>query len=180
MSTQTVTTQYKFRPGIMRETTQYAAEGGWYDGNRVRFRDGKPENIRGWQKKLATSFIGTSRDIMSWVNNDGDRYLGFGTQHKLYVFQGGITSDITPCITSTSSANLTFTSGSTRVLVSAAGHGTTQDSYVYVVSATSIANIKLSGDYKVSVVNSNSFTVSATTTATQTSTTTNAANIKFL
>ena len=63
MSTDTKTIKFKFAQGIMRESTQFAAEGGWYDGNRVRFRDGKPENIRGWQKHDTDSFIGTSRAI---------------------------------------------------------------------------------------------------------------------
>ena len=67
MSTETRTVKYDFRPGIMRESTEYAAEGGWFDGNRVRFRDGKPESIRGWQKKSTSSFIGTGRVVHNWA-----------------------------------------------------------------------------------------------------------------
>ena len=48
MSTDTKTIKYEFRPGITRETTPYAAEGGWFNGNRVRFRDGKPHD-RDWE-----------------------------------------------------------------------------------------------------------------------------------
>ena len=70
MSTDTKTVKYEFRPGINRESTEYAAEGGWYDGNRVRFRDGKPQNIRGWQKTNTNSFLGTSRAIHSWAALD--------------------------------------------------------------------------------------------------------------
>ena len=39
--------KFDFKQGFNRESTQYAEEGKWYDGNRVRFRSGKPENMRG-------------------------------------------------------------------------------------------------------------------------------------
>ena len=48
-------------PGFHRESTQYSEEGKWFDGDRVRFREGKPENLRGYQKKSDTAIIGTSR-----------------------------------------------------------------------------------------------------------------------
>jgi hypothetical protein len=43
-----------FKPGFHRESTQYSEEGKWYDGDRVRFREGKPENLRGYQKHYPT------------------------------------------------------------------------------------------------------------------------------
>ena len=54
-------TKLQFRPGVNRETTAYANEGGWFDGNRVRFRDGLPETIGGWEKLSSIQFIGTCR-----------------------------------------------------------------------------------------------------------------------
>ena len=39
-----------FLPGFHRESTEYSEEGKWFDGNRVRFREGKPENLRGYEK----------------------------------------------------------------------------------------------------------------------------------
>ncbi len=42
-------TKLQFQPGINREKTSYSNEGGWFAGNRVRFRDGYPESIGGWQ-----------------------------------------------------------------------------------------------------------------------------------
>ena len=60
MSTETKTIKYTFKQGVNRESTQYAAENGWYDSNRVRFRDQKPENIGGWVKRSSTAFDGTS------------------------------------------------------------------------------------------------------------------------
>ena len=45
------------KPGFHRESTQYSEEGKWFDGDRVRFREGKPENLRGYQKFIDTSFV---------------------------------------------------------------------------------------------------------------------------
>ena len=47
--------KFDFKPGFNRESTQYAEEGKWYDGNRVRFRSGKPENMRGYTTKVPAS-----------------------------------------------------------------------------------------------------------------------------
>ena len=118
MSTDTKTIKYEFRPGITRETTPYAAEGGWYDGNRVRFRDGKPQNIRGWQKRNTSSFIGTARELTSWSSLDTTKYAAIGTEHKVYVETGGQYYDITPFTSAVSVSSCFNTSiGSADVVV---------------------------------------------------------------
>ena len=48
----------QFRPGLNREGTDYSNEGGWYDGDKVRFRSGFPEKIGGWVKQSTATFIG--------------------------------------------------------------------------------------------------------------------------
>ena len=53
-------TKLEFRPGVNRETTSYANEGGWFDCDKVRFRFGTPEKIGGWQKLSIISFLGTA------------------------------------------------------------------------------------------------------------------------
>ena len=40
----------KFKPGINREVTPYSNEGGFFDGDKIRFRMGFPEKIGGWEK----------------------------------------------------------------------------------------------------------------------------------
>ena len=68
MSTLSQTKKLNFRPGIHRESTQYAEQGSWYDGNRVRFRDKKPENIRGWDVKTSGSILGTGSRTLSFAS----------------------------------------------------------------------------------------------------------------
>ena len=43
-------TKLQFRPGVNREVTSYSNEGGWRDGDKIRFRFGYPEKIGGWEK----------------------------------------------------------------------------------------------------------------------------------
>ena len=43
-------TSLKFKPGINRESTSYSNEGGWFNGNKVRFRFGAPEKMIGVDK----------------------------------------------------------------------------------------------------------------------------------
>jgi hypothetical protein len=86
----------QFRPGVNRETTSYANEGGWFDCDMVRFRDGSPEKIGGWTKLGSNSFLGTCRALHSWRTINLNNYLGVGTSVKYYIEEGEGYSDITP------------------------------------------------------------------------------------
>ena len=82
-------TKLEFRPGVNRETTSYANEGGWFDCDKVRFRFGTPEKIGGWQKLSIISFLGTARSIHPFAALDGERYRGLGTNLKYFLESGG-------------------------------------------------------------------------------------------
>tara|TARA_R110000744_G_scaffold12773_1_gene37737 strand:+ start:181 stop:2397 length:2217 start_codon:yes stop_codon:yes gene_type:complete len=94
----------KFNPGVNRDTTSYTNEGGWFDIDKVRFRQGLPEKIGGWTKSTTQSFLGSCRALHPWVTLDFARYLGMGTSKKYYVSYGGTFYDITP-IASVNSLN---------------------------------------------------------------------------
>lgn len=85
-----------FKPGIVRENTNYANEGGWYDCDKIRFRSGFPEKIGGWTRLSSATYIGTARSLWNWSNLTGDNYLGVGTNVKYYIEYGGKYNDITP------------------------------------------------------------------------------------
>ena len=82
--------------GINREGTDYSAEGGWYDCDKIRFRKGRPEKIGGWIKRSDDTIEGACRAMHNWVSLKNDDYLALGTDKKLYVEQSGIFYDITP------------------------------------------------------------------------------------
>jgi hypothetical protein len=86
----------QFRPGVNREGTTLANEGGWYDCDKVRFRSGYPEKIGGWAALSYNTFLGVCRSLWNWVTLKQYNLLGVGTSLKFYVEDGGEYYDITP------------------------------------------------------------------------------------
>ena len=89
-------TKIELQPGMFREGTNYSAEGRYYDGDKVRFRSGKPEKIGGWVRLSNNEFLGTARALLNWATLNGSNYLGVGTNLKYYIEDGGSYYDITP------------------------------------------------------------------------------------
>lgn len=86
-----------FKPGINREATNYANEGGWYSCDKVRFRSGYPEKIGGWvQATPGSDFDGVCRSLINWSDLDNNNLIGVGTHTNYYVSTGGVYRDITP------------------------------------------------------------------------------------
>ena len=84
------------RPGVNRENTRYTSEGGWWESDKVRFRQGNPEKIGGWQRITSETFQGVCRSLFNWTNLAGTSLLGVGTHLKFYLFTQGSYYDITP------------------------------------------------------------------------------------
>jgi hypothetical protein len=86
----------QFRPGVNREGTTLANEGGWYDCDKIRFRSGFPEKIGGWAVISYNTFLGVCRSLWNWITLKGFNLLGVGTNLKFYIENGGEYFDITP------------------------------------------------------------------------------------
>ena len=156
----------QFRPGINRETTAYANEGGWYDCNLVRFRFGKPETIGGWTPYSPTSFLGTTRSIMPWTALDGTTYMGMGTNLKYYVVRGSGFFDITPLRLPNATLTNPFqtqAAGSGVLIVTDAAHGCYDGDFVTFSGATAVSGIttgQINKEHQItSIIDSNSYTV---------------------
>ena len=168
-----------FRPGFHRETTQYAEEGSWYDGDRVRFRAGRPENLRGYSQKSTTSFLGNARDLLTWSDNDTLKHMVFGTDKKLYTYYTDDTIyDITPIVSKVSVAadHIGTVNTSNIVTVSLTSHNLSEGDYVLFTSVSNDAGVNAIGgltlnnkNYPVSLVDVNIFTITASSNATGTS-----------
>lgn len=91
----------QFRPGVNREGTTLANEGGWFECDKVRFRSGYPEKIGGWAAITYATFLGTCRSLWNWITLKGYNLLGVGTHLKFYVENGGVYYDITPIAATT-------------------------------------------------------------------------------
>src|SRR5262245_9905299 len=152
----------RLRPGFDQRSTRLAAQGGWYNGEKVRFFGEFAENMRGWRVKASTAMDGTARAIHPWFDLTGTRRSAFGTECLLYVFEGGALFEITPVRTSAVATSvLNTSSGSTRVVISATHNMTTDGDFVVLtgMAATLGGNIFLSGLYHTSVIDTASFAV---------------------
>ena len=164
--------KFIFNPGINKEGTDYTAEGGWFDGNLVRFRKGFPEKIGGWQKYIQTSYEGTGRKLHGWVDLDGTKLLGLGTRFKLYIQEGTSYNDITPIRSTTGAGDVTFaaTDGSSTITVTDTAHGANEGDFVTFSGAASLGgNVTaavLNQEYQIATVPSTStFTITAKDTS---------------
>ena len=162
----------QFRPGIVRDTTDYTNEGGWRDGDKIRFRLGFPETIGGWTKLTSTALLGTCRDLHAWTSLTGTRFVSAGTSAKLYAIDGSDPADITPIRATTAAGDATFAAanGSATITVSDTAHGCVLGDFVTFSSAASLGGTitaaVLNQEYEItSIVNGNSYTILATATA---------------
>jgi len=161
-----------FKPGINRERTDYTNEGGWFDCDKVRFRQGFPEKIGGWRRISSATFEGVCRSLLKWVTLSSLEYIGVGTNLKFYVEGGGVYNDITPIRATTAAGDVTFaaTSGSATITVSDTAHGAGVNDYVTFSGAVSLGgNITadvLNQEYQiVTVVDVDTYTITASVTA---------------
>lgn len=162
-------TNINIKPGILREATRKAAEGYWYDADKVRFRFGRPEKIGGWVNvngiDTSSTFSGIARAIHNWNNNSGSPYTALGTHTHLYIWQSGTYSDITPIATSGTTVVTYITSANTsNILVSMAAHGFIANDIVYFSSAinefgvTAGNNVIMGNQFTItSIIDSNRF-----------------------
>ena len=70
-------TKIQFAPGVNKEGTEYTADAGWFDSDKVRFRKGRPEKIGGWAKYSSSSFLGVCRSLHDWASLESIRYIGW-------------------------------------------------------------------------------------------------------
>jgi hypothetical protein len=157
-----------FKPGINRDQTNYSGEGGWSDGDKIRFFSGFPQKLGGWQKTTSETFIGVCRQVWNWITSFTDNFLGVGTDIKLYIEVGGQFYDITPLRDTTAAGDVTFaaSNGSSTITVSDTAHGALAGDYVTFSGAVSLGgNITadvLNQNYVItSIVDPDSFTISA-------------------
>jgi hypothetical protein len=155
------------KPGVNRENTRYTNEGGWYESDKVRFRQGTPEKIGGWQRISAATFAGVCRSLWNWVTLGAQNLLGVGTNSKFYIENGGFYYDITPVRAEHTLTNPFTTNGTTTVLVTDASNQALNGDYVTFYGGTAVGGQTILGEYKISVLTGNTYniTISAAATA---------------
>jgi len=160
-----------FKPGINKEETDYSNEGGWVDGDKIRFRKGRVEKIGGWEKLNTNSIIGSARALHSWISLGGNKYLGVGTTNKYYIEEGNTYNDITPIRkNTTNAATFAATNGSATLTVTDSSHGAVTGDFVTFSSAVSLGgNVTaavINQEYQISLVTgTNTYEISAKDTS---------------
>jgi hypothetical protein len=165
-------TKISLKPGVVRDVTSYANEGGWYYSDKIRFRAGYPQKIGGWTRFTPVSYLGTCTAIFPWASLGGVLYRGVGTNLKYYIEYGSTLSDITPIRETTAAGAVTFTAtdGSTTLAVHDTAHGAVINDFVTFSDAATLGgNITagvLNQEYQItSVTDADNYEVIATATA---------------
>jgi len=149
-----------FKPGVNRENTRYTTEGGWYECDKIRFRQGTPEVIGGWQRISSATFFGVCRSLWNWVTLGFLNLVGVGTNLKFYIENGGVYYDITPIReTATLGTNPFTANGTITVTVTDASHGCITGDYVTFSGATGTYASILNAEYSVTVTSSSTYTI---------------------
>ena len=159
------------KPGVNRENTRYTNEGGYYESDKVRFRQGTPEKIGGWQRVSANTFLGICRSLWNWVTLAGTNLLGVGTSKKFYLEATGIYYDITPIATTVALGANPFATvnTTTAVTVTDIGFNPQVGDFVIFSGAAAFNGVTISGEYEVQTVpTGTTYTITSATTATGT------------
>ena len=166
-----------FKPGINREGTSYSNEGGWYDGNLIRFRSGYVERMGGWAKANSNTFEGTVRKLHDFVTLSSANLLFMGSNEKVYLEESGSLHDITPIRSTVSLPNnpiTTASSGGVVTVTTSGAHGASVGDYVTLASLTAtdgITTAQLNKEHEIaSVPSTTTFTVDTGGTASSGST----------
>ena len=165
-------TALKFKPGVVSDITSYSNEGGFIDGDKVRFRFGFPEKFGGWERVTSNTYEGSARRLHNWVALDGSDFLGIGTHLKYYIEEGQTFNDITPIRNTTGAGDITFaaTNGSTTITVTDPAHGANEKDFVTFSGASSLGGLItatiLNAEFQITkLVSSNAYEITSSVAA---------------
>ena len=153
----------QLKPGVNRENTRYTNEGGYYESDNVRFRQGTPEKIGGWVRTSANTFLGVCRSLWNWVTLGYQNLIGVGTSLKFYVSNGGTYYDITPTQAVHTLTGPFTTNGTTTVTVTDAGGGYMNNSFVTFTGGTAVGGVLITGEYQISYSSGSTYTITVAT-----------------
>ena len=182
----------KYNPGIVKDVTEYATgKNGpfWVDSDLVRFKNGYPEKLGGWQKdtifalnpsgnitSTETTIEGIARRMVYWrSDSDGEDRLVVGTHNHLLIIENGSLYDITPLRkTSTGLSNpIATTDESTTVVITDNTHGAETGDWVVISGASATGGVSADDlnsyyGYQITRINGNSYSIIVPNAATST------------
>ena len=161
-----------FKPGVNRENTRYTTEGGWYECDKIRFRQGNPEKIGGWTQFSSNTFLGVCRSLWNWVTLGAENLVGVGTNLKFYILKGNDYYDVTPIRKTVTLSNpFTATNGSSAIVVDEVAHGCVDGDYVTYSGAGivglggNITAAVLTGTFQITYLDEDTYSITVGATA---------------
>ena len=156
------------KPGVNRENTRYTSEGGWYECDKIRFRQGTPEKIGGWNRISSTTFLGVCRSLWNWVTLGSLSLTGVGTHLKFYIEGGGVYNDITPIRATVTLTNpFTTTTSSPRIVtVVDSNGGFVSGDFVTFSGGNAVGGVTIVGEFQITLKTPTSYTIGIATNAT--------------
>lgn len=149
-----------FKAGVNRENTRYTNENGWYDCDKVRFRQGTPEKIGGWERISENKFDGVCRSLWNWSTLGGVNLISLGTNKKFYISQGGEYYDVTPIRSSVTLTNpFDTTNNSSTITVTDANGGYQVGDFVTFYGSSATGNLTILGEHEILSISGNDYTV---------------------
>ena len=155
--------KFRIPGGIQADRTDYSTGPFWKNGNRVRFQQGQPEPIGGFEiyPDFDTTY-GTPSKSKPWRDLSDNDLMAVGTEQFLYLIKNGVSYDITPLRATSSNQNncFTTTNESTSVSVLDSTHGAAIGDWISIAQAGAVGGITLSGLYQVvTVTDSNNYII---------------------
>lgn len=148
------------QPGLYTLETDVDSISRWKDGDKIRFYRGMPQKLGGWQKNGSQTFLGKARTAIDWLSLRFEKFIALGTHLKLYVWNGGDFSDITPLRSTDALTDpFTTTNGSTTVSVEHVAHGALDGDYVTYSGATAVGGVTIDGEYQLTYVDDDHYTI---------------------
>ena len=161
-----------FKPGVNKENTRYTTEGGWYECDKIRFRQGNPEKIGGWTPFSSNTFLGVCRSLWNWATLAGDNLVGVGTNLKFYILRGNDYFDVTPIRKTVTLTNpFTATNGSNVIAIAEVDHGCADGDFVSYSGAGivglggNITAAVLTGTFQLTYIDDDAYTITVSATA---------------
>ena len=163
-------------PGMFSDDSRLASKGRWATGSNVRFVEGRPEIIGGWESLTDSLLTGVCRNIFQWTDRLAAPSLNiaFGTHSRLQVWVGGSLFNITPTLAlpeqTLGNNPIATTNTLTTVVVTQAGHPHLVGDSVTISGATAVATVTINGTWTVTAVTTNTWSFTAGSSANATTT----------
>ena len=166
--------KFRIPGGIQADRTDYSTGPFWKNGNRVRFQQGQPEPIGGFETHSEyDATYGTPSKSKPWRDLSDNSLMAVGTEQFLYIVKNGVMTDITPIRATSSNQNNCFTTANTSANVSIldSSHLALVGDWISIASAGAVGGITLLGLYQVvSVTDADNYVVTHSAAASSTAT----------